>query len=100
MPCPPTLRLRHHQLMARRWARARPRVWTFAAAAGLVLASPTAGAAPRGEQDAATARAATTATTPHHARWVIGYYPVYQRDLMPVGEIDWSAMTHLAVGAV
>ena len=36
----------------------------------------------------------------HHARWVMGYYPTYQRDLMPVSEIDWSAMTHLVVGAV
>src|SRR4051812_19261570 len=36
----------------------------------------------------------------HPGRWVMGYYPVYQRALMPVREIDWSAMTHLVVGAV
>jgi chitinase len=30
----------------------------------------------------------------------MGYYPIYQRQLMPVREIDWSAMTHLVVGAV
>jgi chitinase len=33
-------------------------------------------------------------------RWVMGYYPEYQRDLMPPGEIDWRGMTHLAVGRV
>lgn len=33
-------------------------------------------------------------------RWVMGYYPLYERALMPVGEIDWSAMTHLVVGRV
>ena len=41
-----------------------------------------------------------TATAHGSTRWVIGYYPIYQRALMPVGEIDWSALTHLAVGAV
>jgi chitinase len=40
------------------------------------------------------------AVSSHHARWVMGYYPIYQRGLMPVSEIDWSAMTHLVVGAV
>lgn len=49
---------------------------------------------------ALTVPASGSAAPAHHGRWVIGYYPVYQRDLMPVDEIDWSAMTHLAVGAV
>jgi chitinase len=33
-------------------------------------------------------------------RWVMGYYAVYQRAMLPVSEIDWKAMTHLVVGAV
>jgi chitinase len=33
-------------------------------------------------------------------RWVTGFYPEYQRDLMPLAEIDWTAMTHIAVGRV
>lgn len=31
---------------------------------------------------------------------MLGYYAGYQRDLMPVGEIDWSGMTHLIVTRV
>jgi len=31
-------------------------------------------------------------------RWVAGYYVGYERDLYPVGEIDFSAVTHLMVG--
>jgi chitinase len=31
---------------------------------------------------------------------VTGFYPEYQRDLMPPEEIDWTAMTHIAVGRV
>jgi chitinase len=30
----------------------------------------------------------------------MGYYPLYQRGLMPRSEIDWTSMTHLAVAAV
>jgi chitinase len=33
-------------------------------------------------------------------RWVMGYYVGYQRGLMPAGQIDWNAMTHLVVGPV
>lgn len=33
-------------------------------------------------------------------RWILGYYPMYQRDLMPFDEIDWSGLTHLVVGRV
>jgi chitinase len=33
-------------------------------------------------------------------RMLMGYYVGYQRDLMPPAEIEWSAMTHIAVGAV
>jgi chitinase len=39
--------------------------------------------------------------TKHQHRWVMGYYPIYQRALMPpTQQIDWSAMTHLIVGAL
>lgn len=31
---------------------------------------------------------------------LIGYYVGYERDLMPPEEIGWSALTHIAVGAV
>jgi len=37
-------------------------------------------------------------TTP--ARMLIGYYVGYERDLMPPEEIEWSALTHIAVGVV
>lgn len=30
----------------------------------------------------------------------MGYYPEYQRALMPPGEIDWRGLTHIAVGRV
>lgn len=40
------------------------------------------------------------AASPARDRWVIGYYPGYERALLPPSEIDWSALTHLAVGAV
>jgi chitinase len=30
--------------------------------------------------------------------WVLGYWVGYQADLMPVDEIPWSALTHIAVG--
>src|SRR6478609_8842641 len=33
-------------------------------------------------------------------RWVLGYYVGYQRALMPAAQIEWSTMTHLAVGIV
>jgi len=31
-------------------------------------------------------------------RWVAGYYVGYERDLYPIGEVDFSAVTHLMVG--
>jgi chitinase len=31
-------------------------------------------------------------------RWVAGYYVGYERDLYPLGELDFSAVTHLMVG--
>jgi chitinase len=34
------------------------------------------------------------------APWVLGYWVGYQADLMPVGEIPWSALTHIAVGPI
>ena len=33
-------------------------------------------------------------------RWVSGYYVGYQRDLYPVDEVDFSAITHLIVGRI
>src|SRR4051812_32215290 len=76
----------------RRWAHAVALVG--AAAVALAITGPGAAASHDRHGGHAAAHAAG------HGRWVIGYYPVYQRGLMPVGEIDWSAMTHLAVGAV
>ena len=32
-------------------------------------------------------------------RWVMGYYPGYLRSSLPADEIDFTSMTHLAVGA-
>ena len=32
------------------------------------------------------------------APWVLGYWVGYQADLMPVEQITWSALTHIAVG--
>jgi chitinase len=34
-----------------------------------------------------------------HAATLMGYYVGYERDDMPPDEIEWSAMTHIAVGA-
>jgi chitinase len=39
-------------------------------------------------------------TPPRHGRWMMGFYAEYQRDLMPPEEIEWSALTHLAVARV
>ena len=33
------------------------------------------------------------------SRWVMGYYPGYDASNEPLDEIDWTAMTHIAVGA-
>lgn len=38
------------------------------------------------------------ASTP--SAWVMGYYVGYQRDLYPIGEVDFTAVTHLMVGRV
>lgn len=35
------------------------------------------------------------AATPPSGLWVLGYYPGYQRDMLPPGEIDFGSMTHL-----
>jgi chitinase len=32
------------------------------------------------------------------SRWVLGYYVGYERDLYPIGEVDFTAVTHLMVG--
>jgi chitinase len=32
------------------------------------------------------------------SRWVLGYYVGYEQDLYPIGEVDFSALTHLMVG--
>ncbi len=32
--------------------------------------------------------------------WILGYYAGYERDAYPVTEIDWTALTHLAVAFV
>lgn len=38
------------------------------------------------------------ATTP--AKWVTGYYPLYERGLYPSNAIDFASLTHLVVGRV
>jgi chitinase len=47
-----------------------------------------------------TAPAAALTRQEPRRRWVMGFYPEYQRDLMAPAEIDWTAMTHVAVGRV
>lgn len=32
--------------------------------------------------------------------WLMGYYPVYERALMPINQIEWDSLTHLVVGRV
>lgn len=65
---------------------------------GLLAVTATAGfAAGTDSASAHRASAAHAATSKH---WVMGYYPIYQRSMMPVGEIQWTGMTHLAVGRV
>ena len=44
------------------------------------------------------ARADVAAVAPAADPWVLGYWVGYQADLMPVDEIPWSALTHIAVG--
>lgn len=56
---------------------------------------------------------ATLGATPRHTRtivdndsapsagkWVMGYYVGYNRDLYPVDKVDFSALTHVAVGRI
>jgi chitinase len=40
---------------------------------------------------------ATTSNSDAGTRWLIGYYAGYDQARLPVAEIDWPAMTHLAV---
>ena len=49
---------------------------------------------------ATLASLATPARAVAPTRWVLGYYVGYQRALMPAAQIEWSTMTHLAVGIV
>lgn len=42
----------------------------------------------------------TSEPTPGTDTWLMGFYPVYQRDLMPIVEVPWNDLTHLAVGRV
>src|SRR5688572_12233377 len=79
---------------------------------------PTSSAAPRSSREPSptaepnivttTPPRATSETTPRPSRrpkrsdgpWMIGFYPGYQRDLMPANTIDWDSMTHITVGRV
>jgi chitinase len=45
-----------------------------------------------------TGSAAARPTAHHVDRWVMGYYPVYNRARQPISQIDWAAMTHIVVG--
>ena len=76
-------------LSARSWLRCAPRLGLLTVALAL-LAGSAAGAA---RTAPGPARAAP-------ARMLIGYYVGYERDLMPPDEIEWDALTHIAVGAV
>jgi chitinase len=67
----------------------------LAAAVGAPAATARAGAPAAATRSAPTAHSAGAP-----ARWVMGYYPMYLRHLMPPSQITWSAMTHLVVGAV
>ena len=48
--------------------------------------------------DSAIAPDATT--PPDDSLWVLGYYPGYQRDLLPPDEVDYASMTHLVTFSV
>lgn len=50
---------------------------------------------------AAAARADDTVfASSFESRWIAGYHVGYQRDLYPLSEVDFSALTHLMVGRV
>ncbi len=39
-------------------------------------------------------------SAPQSSNWVIGYFVGYLADKMPISAIDWTSLTHLAVGIV
>jgi len=41
-----------------------------------------------------------TATSQPNARWVDAYYVGYERDLLPIDQVDFSTLTHLMVGRI
>jgi len=43
-------------------------------------------------------RAFIPAVSSDGAPWVMGYAVGYERDLLPLGELNWGALTHVAVG--
>jgi chitinase len=59
-------------------------------------ASPAATKRSKRSNEAARGRGAPAA----NGRMLLGYYVGYERDLMPPDEIEWDALTHLAVGPV
>lgn len=48
---------------------------------------------------AAVTPTATTPPPPPSTRWVMGYYAGYQRSLYPETSVDFSKLTHIAMGA-
>ena len=59
---------------------------------------PTSSDVPFGTDVPPTPDASDAATAP--TTWVMGYYAGYQRDLYPPASVDFTALTHLAVGPV
>lgn len=72
----------------------RRRLGWAAAAVLVTLVATTVGLASEGAGIRAVPAAAA------ESPWLLGYFPGYQRDLMPADEIEWSALTHVVVGPV
>jgi len=51
-------------------------------------------------QHSSTETNTTNETNTSSPYWVMGYYVMYERDLMSPEEIDWNGLTHIVVGRV
>ena len=70
---------------------------SFVLAVGLLTVASLTGLVSRSSAAPAADRTAHVSSS---KPWVMGYYPEYQANLMPVSKVPWSGMTHLAVGRV
>src|SRR2546430_14144301 len=52
------------------------------------------------ETDAGTSLPSGVGVPAPSSVWVTGYYAGYQASMYPAAKVDFSAMTHLAVGAI